>query len=371
MHIRTFLFIGILSLISQIVSAEWITSDNFVKKGWFGSYNALKKAQTHEKAKDYDDAADEYEVVFQVARDPRNKARALYRKALNLRLDGSRVDAFDTYKELIERYPTEKYYTQALDDLFVLGTEYEAEGDKLFRDNRGHATEIYNYIIDTAPFYKNAAAVLLRLGNLQADSLDQETSIVSYEKLIKKYKNYQVQRSEAFIKMANVYNNMAESADQDCELTRQSLEYVNTFLETYPEHIRAGEAKKLKVKLMDRLAMYYYNLGLFYTYEANYSASATRKYLRKVLFDYTDSPAAAKAEVLLASVDPDSDIIVAEAKEKQKVAHKIEPSIQSRKMAPFNVNQQEEEWGELPVLPEVDQDKDKHLLPLPNIEEAK
>jgi len=367
-HIRTFLFIGIISLISQVVSAEWIESDNFVKTRWFGDYNALEKAQMHEKAKDYDDAADEYEVVFQVARDPRNKAQALYRKAVNLRLDGSRSSAFETYKELIERYPTEKYYTPALDELFALGMEYEAEGDKLFRDNRGHATDIYNFIVETAPFYKNAAAVLLRLGNLQATSLDQETSILSYEKLIKKYKNYEIQRSEAFIKMANVYNNMAESADQDCELTRQSLEYVNSFLEAYPEHARADEAKELKVELTDRLGMYYYNLGLFYTYEANYSASATRKYLRKVLFEYTDSPAAAKAEILLASVDPDSEIVVAEAKEKQKVEHKIEPSIKSKKMAPFTANQDEAEWGESPVLPETDQDKDKHLLPLPNIE---
>lgn len=368
MQVRTFLFLGVVTLFSHAGFSDWVKTDNFKKSRWFGSYNVLEEAQKHEKSKDYDAAADEYETLFEVVQDSRNKAHALFKKAQNLHLDGSRKSAFKTYKELIECYPTSTFYTKALDDLFLIGKEFEAAKGKLFADNESNAVEVYEFIIDTAPFYKNSAKVLLRLGNLQAGRLDEDMAVSSYKKLVKKYKNYEVQRAEAFIMMARVYDKMAESADQDCELTRQSLEYVNTFLENYPEHKRKAEAEKLKVKLTNRLGMYYYKLGLFYTWDANYCASATRRYLRKVLFEYTDTPAAAKAEALLASVDPDAELVVSEVKEVQKVHYKSEPTIQSKKMAPFSMSQEQEDWPEQPVLPAESLNNDKYLLPLPNLE---
>ncbi len=349
-----------------ITAAEWIPEENWVEKGWFGSINYLETALSQEKAEKYSNAANAYEMVYRLASNPENKAHALYSKAVNQQRAGKSYEAYKTYKELINRYPAEEYFTAALNNMFEIGKSYEATQDKMFSDNRRKALEIYSTIIETAPYSDNAPEILLRTAKLQETSVESEKAITSYERIIKKYKNFETQSSAAYLNLANVYDEMAQRADCDCKLTKKSLHLVDTFQARHPDHERKAEAGALKEKLRNRLGMYYYNLGEFYTWEANYSIKATRRYLHKVLFEYLDTPAAAKAEQLLASVDPNSATIVAEAKEKNKMVKK-KVSKQDIKLLPFTKSQKESLWEKEEAMPVEDQDSDKWLLPIPNI----
>ena len=124
-----------------------------------------------------------------------------------------------------------------------------------------------------------------------------------YRRIIKEYKNSQNEVEISYLNLGKILEAKSRRSDGDVEVAKKGQDLMMTFVAKYPESQFVEEGKKLKIVFDNRVAMYDYRIGLFYTWDAHKNEQAAQRYLYAVLLDYPDSPAASLSEDLLAKID--------------------------------------------------------------------
>jgi len=292
---------------------EWITEEAWTHKGWFSTINYLDAAKKSHADQDYEDAADYYEKVFELSVLGSNKAKALFEKGSNFELAGMPYSAFEAYRELITRYTNAEYYDKALIRMVAIGDTFEREKSTLFSNNYEKALEVYGSVLTLAPYSPQAPKVALKAARLHAGGTGRAKAIMLYRRIIKEYKNSQNEVEISYLNLGKILEAKSRRTDGDVAVAKQGQDLMMTFIAKYPESQFVAEGKALKTVFDNRVAMYDYKIGLFYTWEAHKNENAARRYLNSVLLNYPDSPAAIKADELLARIDVNYKSTVSES----------------------------------------------------------
>lgn len=285
------------------VADEWIKEDTWSHKGWFSTINYLDEAKKSHGDQDYEAAADYYEKVFERSVLAVNKAKSLFEKGQNFELAGMPYSAFESYRELITRYTNAEYYETALVRIVAIGDAFEKAKSTMFSNNYEKALEVYADVLNLAPYSKHAPLVALKAARLHAGGTGRAKAIMLYRRIIKEYKNSQNEVEISYLNLGKILESKSRRSDGDVEVAKQGQDLMMTFMAKYPESQFVKEGEMLKTVFDNRVAMYDYKIGLFYTWDAHKNENAARRYLHSVLLDYPDSPAAVKAERLLSLID--------------------------------------------------------------------
>lgn len=105
---------------------------------------------------------------------------------------------------------------------------------------------------------------------------------------------------DALYQLARCDDLQSHAAPLDQTETNRAISRYQTFLQLYPDHPRAAEARKRLNVLNDRLAEKRWRNGRLYYRLKHYDAAAY--YLRSVMSEYPDSRWAGEAGLLLAEV---------------------------------------------------------------------
>ncbi|MCK5835201.1 MAG: outer membrane protein assembly factor BamD [Lentisphaeria bacterium] len=304
MQIRKGLVLAVLFIpCCYLLADEWVKEDAWNHKGWFSSINYLEAAEESHADQAYEDAADYYEKVFETSILAPNKAKALFEKGRNFELAGMPYSAFESYRELVTRYSNAAYYDSALVRIVEIGDAFEKAKSTLFSNNYEKAIEVYTTILTLAPYSKHAPLVALKAARLHAGGTGRPKAIRLYRRIIKEYKNSQNEVEISYLNLGKILESKSRRSDGDVEVAKQGQDLMMTFMVKYPESQFFEEGKALKTIFDNRVAMYDYKIGLFYTWDAHKNKSVARRYLYAVLLNYPDSPAAVEAEKLLSLID--------------------------------------------------------------------
>ena len=341
----------------------WEPEESWKEKGFFGTTNYYREAVEAENDGDYSSAADKFQTLMEVSKNPGNKTLALYHKGLNQEKAGDQYDAYKTYNKLLSRFGSAAIFDKVLQRMIGLGDHFAGQTQKMFSNSREKAIEIYGTILRLSPYGKNSSAVTLKMARLEKGSIEEEGAIGTYKKLIKDYRQ-SAESADAYLELASIYNKMSIAADGDGSLAQKAYSLISTYLRKYPTHTKTDFAKALLHQVRCRIADRLVGIGEFYTWEANRRIPAARRYLHEVLRKYDDTPAAYKAEQILLTLDPNF-----EASKIQK-AVKDENGIiveDMKKFDPFKASTDKSKWEKRKKLINPTEKDEKWLLPLENI----
>ncbi len=359
------IFTLLLSATLSTASFGLKNESDWVNDGVRASEKHLQRAQEYEQEGNWEDAAEQYDNVYLKTLSPTNKCKALFLKATNLEKAGEHYEAFETFNDITINYSEQAYFQPALDGMIRIGDYFSSKKDELFADNSSNARDIYQTVIERAPYGDDAAKTLLKIAEVQKRWYKSEEAITTYKSIIKKYKLNKQEVEESYIQLAETFNNMAEKSDNDAELSFKGIDYLDVFENKFPQSTKQEKSDILRQEFRERIAMYYYNIGYFYTWDANYSRRAAVRYLQRVLLDYPTTKAATKAEALLASLDPNYQETIAKAKEKglEVKPKPVVPAI--KRIDPTEKFLDSKDWENEEILINDPKSTDKWLLPVP------
>ncbi len=373
MKVKSSIILGVILLPLCFATAEgWQKEEGWVNKGWFFDSNYLEDAEKAHKKGNYKAAAQYYEKLFQNSIVSKNKAKALFEKGRNYELAQKQYSAYEAYKELVTRYTNAEYYNDALNSMIAIGDMFKEKESTLFSNNHEKALDVYESVLSLAPYSKQAPAVALNAATLEASGLGREKAILLYKRIIKQYKHSEEEVIFSHLNLAKIYESKMNKADHDTAIAIKGQDLMETFIQKYPESTLIGEGKKMKTVFEDFIAMYTYNLGYFYTWEANLCIPAARRYLHTTLIKYPDSPAAVKAEKLLASIDPDYLQTDRVLQREQGEAMELPLDFTAkRELTPLEKAKDSSTWEPETFVIQHPERTDKWLTPVPNIKGAK
>jgi outer membrane assembly lipoprotein YfiO len=153
--------------------------------------------------------------------------------------------------------------------------------------------------VEAYPGTERTDDALFYLGNAYFRFKDYALASGQFDRLLRDFPGT-VFEAEARFLLARCDDLQSHGALLDQTETERSLGRYRAFLELYPDHPRAGEARARLQALRDRLAEKRYKNGKLYVRMRAYPAAEL--YLRSVLERYPESRWAADASLLLADV---------------------------------------------------------------------
>jgi outer membrane protein assembly factor BamD len=153
--------------------------------------------------------------------------------------------------------------------------------------------------VEQFPGTEKTDDALYYLGESYFQMKDFALASGQYDRLIRDFPASPL-HPDALFKLARCDDLQGRSAPLDQTETLRAISRYKDFLELYPEHPRAAEARKRLDALTDRLAEKRFRNGRLYYRLKHYDAA--EYYLRGVFRDYETSPWAGEARILLAEL---------------------------------------------------------------------
>ena len=255
---------------------------------------------------DWRTSANRYMDAKLLANDAVIKANALKLAARAYRKAGMGYKEYLCLRELLDDYPEEVNFEDTVRREYQIANSYlKGYRDKPYRwvpwlNDEQRTQEIYEAILQQAPYIDFAPRMLLRLAELYVDKSEYKKADETYGRIIDAYSTSYL-APVAYLDRANLAMQLSRSGDGDGTYSRATKDSLKDYLKLYP---RTPEEKWAKegLRAVDEVsAERLYKLAVFYNREKN--AEAARRYIRDTLVNYPDTAAAPKAERLLADID--------------------------------------------------------------------
>jgi outer membrane protein assembly factor BamD (BamD/ComL family) len=257
------------------------------------------------KAGGYDTVVELCDELISKVEKPANIARALVLKG-DAVLNSDDKQAFEIYQVALEKYPVYINYGAVVKKQLVIANKQfeKIKGKDSFFLDRQPTIEYYKKIITNAPFAKNAAFLLLRVGMLQREDDQDEEAIQSYRTLVKRYRT-SPEAGYARVNLAQYYLNLLDKIDGDQRLVDEAKSQLILFTQQFTKHEMLGEAKSKLSKIYNIEAERLYLLAVFYNRKEtpHYRPAASKRYLYKLLITYGDSDFVNQSKTLLATLE--------------------------------------------------------------------
>jgi outer membrane protein assembly factor BamD len=248
-------------------------------------------------AKDYDKAIAEFKKLIKYYPNSSQACDSQYFIGRAYEDLSKFYEAFLAYQKVIDIYP----YTQKVEEvierqyrigeLYFVGRREKVLGIS-FASSPGRALEIFQKVVENAPYGKYAAASQYKTGIILRKLGRFDEAKQAFLKLAKNYPD-SVFAKEAKYQIGLSGYKTAPKTDYSQEETDASLNEIDAFIKENPQSPLQEDARKILVDLRDKKAESLYKTAQFYERQ-KYFGSATI-YYEDIINNYSDTTWAAKS----------------------------------------------------------------------------
>ncbi|MFI5335572.1 MAG: tetratricopeptide repeat protein [Opitutales bacterium] len=267
----------------------------------------MNKARTAEEAHSNRKAIGLYEKVAKRWPNSIYAAEALFRDGRLRQQRREYYKAFDSYQEILQRYPSNEKFTQIVAEQYRIASLL-LDGARpyvwgLFPGfrNRERSVEYFERIVATAPYSDYAPLSLMNVARGQKLLGGTEEAIDALDRMINTYPR-SVLTPDAYLKLAQTHASLVEGPAYDQASTKEAITYYEDYLILFPGDSGAAAAEKGLSDMKRMLAQSKMIIAdYYYKHRKNYQAA--KVFYNEAITVFPDSDVAAKAKAKLVDVE--------------------------------------------------------------------
>jgi len=274
------------------------------------SHNALElmnRARSAEEKRHFHSALGNYEKVTKRFPNSVYAPEAFYRMAYVYLARHQYLKAFQSFQEIVMRYPNTTKFNQVIGEQYRIACEL-LDGARNrgwlilpgFR-NRESSLGLFEQVLSNAPYSEYAPLSLMSEAKAFQTFGEYEESIDALDRMINTYPK-SLLTPDAYLKMGQAYASLVEGPNYDQSATKEAITYFEDFVILYPGDPNIAAAEKGLGQMKTVLAESKLRIGEYYfKYRKNYKAA--RVFYNEAITDYPDSAIATRARTALVKVD--------------------------------------------------------------------
>src|SRR5215813_6887668 len=233
--------------------------------------------QTAEKEGDSKRAIRAYKSL--VKRHPKDKlaSEALYRAAHLQEQDHNYFVAADSFAQLVEKYPGNPHFEEAIEAQFRIGEVY-LKGKKLrflgvpVASALDRAVTVFANVVRTAPYGKYTARAQFDIGLAREKQGANDAAVQAYQAVVDKFPNEPV-AVDAQYQIGYIWFNAAQLGTKDAAAAANAKTAFEDFLLHYPKSEKAAQARANLALLEHKQTANSYKVAKFYDKQKYYRAA--------------------------------------------------------------------------------------------------
>jgi len=238
-------------------------------------------------------------------------SEALYRTGLLYQKRQQYYKAFDSYQQMLARYPNSEKFTQVIGEQYRIASDlFAGKRSRIwgwlpgFR-NREKALEYYETIVHTAPYSDYAPLALMNAAHGYKDIGESEAAIDALDRMINTYPR-SVLTPDAYLKIAQTHASLVDGPYYDQASTKDAITYYEDYMILFPGDAGMASAEKGLADMKKVLAQSKLTIAdYYYKYRKNYKAA--KVFYNEAITVYPDSSVAVQARAKLVDVDAKLD----------------------------------------------------------------
>lgn len=213
--------------------------------------------------------------------------------------------AYLAYQKAIETYPFTKKMEEMIEREFEIGNRfYAGERIKLWGvptfPSVYKAIEIYQKVVDNAPYGKYAEEVLYKIGECHKKAGDYQAARLAFQKLVDEHPDSKL-AADAKFQVGLCASQASLKPTYDQSVTNEALKEVEDFAKRHPESQLTHEADKMRQSLREKKAESDFTIAEFYSKQKYYEAASV--YYKNIVETLPETSWAKKAQVKLREIE--------------------------------------------------------------------
>src|ERR1700737_249546 len=208
------------------------------------------------------------------------------------------LNAAASYRWIVERYPTNPHFNEAIEGQFRVGEMYLG-GKKLkllgipFATSMDRAVEIFAAVIRTAPYGKYTARAQFDIGLAREKQGLNDAALQAYQAVVDKFPNDPV-AADAQYQIGYVWFTASRGGTKDIAATNNARTAFQDFLFRYPNSEKAPQARANLQQLEHKATSRSFDVARYYDKMKAYRAAVI--YYNEVIRQQPGSPESEKAK---------------------------------------------------------------------------
>src|SRR6202022_2057549 len=208
------------------------------------------------------------------------------------------LNAAASYRWIVERYPTNPHFNEAIEGQFRVGEMYLG-GKKLkllgipFATSMDRAVEIFAAVIRTAPYGKYTARAQFDIGLAREKQGLNDAALQAYQAVVDKFPNDPV-AADAQYQIGYIWLTSARGGTKDIAAANNARTAFQDFVFRYPNSEKAAQARSNLQHLERKQTMSSFDVAKFYDKQKYYRAAVI--YYNEVIRQQPGSPESEKAK---------------------------------------------------------------------------
>jgi len=238
---------------------------------------ALQIARNMEAKEAWGDAAAAYRTI--VRRWPLSSAagESQFKLGYMQEKEGEFWAAYTAYQKVVDKYPASQFFDLAIERQFSIGNLFLAgEPQKIWKipllPSMDKTSEIFQNVIDNAPYGPYAAAAHFKIGLARENQKDWSKAISSYVKLLDRYPKSDL-ADDAQYQIGYAWYQASSEPDYDQSAALKSIQAFEEFAVCYPNSEKIAQAEVYIQELTERRVQGSYNIARFYEGQDNFKAA--------------------------------------------------------------------------------------------------
>jgi len=257
------------------------------------------------KAKDYKKSAEEFLRLVRFYPQAELAAESQYFAGKSYEAIEEYEQAFYAYQKGIETYP----FSKRLDEMteceyeiagkFYAGQKVKVLGIPTF-PSVWKAIEMYQKVVDNAPYGKYADQSLFKIGECYKKAGDFQQARLAFQKLVDEHPESKL-AEEANFQVGLCASQASLKPSYDQSVTDEALKEIEDFAKRHPESKLTADADKMHKSLREKKAQSDYTIAEFYWKQKWYDSAG--EYYKNIVANFPDTETAKKAEERLKIIE--------------------------------------------------------------------
>ena len=267
----------------------------------------MNKGRAAEEAHHDREARKAYETVNRKYPNSVFAAEALYRTAVIYQKQRKYFKAFDTFQQMVSRYPNSEKFNQVIGEQYrIASLLFEGKRNYIYTwlpgfKNRERAIQYFEVIVQTAPYSDYAPLALMNAARGYHKISETPAAIDALDRMINTYPR-NVLTPDAYLKIAQTHASLVEGPYYDQSSTKEAITYYEDYMILFPGDAGMATAEKGLLEMKTVLAQSKLTIAnYYYKYRRNYKAA--KVFYNEAITVFPDSELAAQARTKLAAMD--------------------------------------------------------------------
>jgi outer membrane protein assembly factor BamD len=190
----------------------------------------------------------------------------------------SYLEAAAAYRYIVERYPSNPHFNDAIEAQFRIGEMY-LNGKKIkflglsFVSALDRAVEIFAAVIRTAPYGKYTARAQFDIGLAREKQGANDAALQAYQAVVDKFPNDPI-AADAQYQIGYIWFTASRQGTKDKAATDKAKTAFQDFLFRYPKSEKGGQARANLQLLGNKETMSSFSIAKYYDKQKKYRAAA-------------------------------------------------------------------------------------------------